>query len=167
MPTNPSWLPQIIELVAFGGDFFAYQDHLYSLFTKDFITSHPTLGGFPVLATRKQVDGKCETFWHFTTETDYISGDRNTRLERCERICWVRPMVENLIQPEIVFWKKPHKRGERLYFFLPDFCYLLVVAKGKDRYYLTTAYYIDYEHRKNTYLAEALKYNPKNTKTAL
>ncbi|MFA6136158.1 MAG: hypothetical protein WC705_02265 [Candidatus Paceibacterota bacterium] len=161
------WLPKIIELTDFGGNFLLYQDYLYSIFKRDFIDSFPKLGRSPVFHFKEDTNGKRNIFWHLTTEIDQTNNQRNSDLRRCERLVWIRPIIKNYLEPEIFYWEKTNKKEIRSYLFIPDVNYLIILKKTKTIYYLITAYPINYENKKERFLKEAEFYNPKNAKTAL
>jgi hypothetical protein len=94
------WLPElIVRLPEEIAD--AYVDRVYQTFTADFIDSRPKFLGVP-LGLRKYMpngsvapNGKEATFWHLTSEGE-VEENRDPDFGRCERIGWVRAILENL-----------------------------------------------------------------------
>ena len=66
--TPPIWLPKLVELSDYQGDFLAYIEAVYSHFRVDFVDSTPVFDSTPFKLKRHPMDqGKEATFWHLTT----------------------------------------------------------------------------------------------------
>ena len=62
-------LPELIELMAFGGDFNRYLEAVYEMFKNDFIRNRPVFRGIRLgLKKYPTYNGKEATFWHMTSE---------------------------------------------------------------------------------------------------
>ncbi len=94
MQDAPDWLPQLIKLENFGGDWQRYIDEVFAIFYKDFIESQPKFREMWVRCRRDLLDGKEAGFWHCVSE-GADEANRNSDLRRCERIRWVRVIIEN------------------------------------------------------------------------
>ena len=97
-------LPALIPLNAFGGDWERYLKAIYDQFCKDFIHSKPFVPNRRVGLKKHPLEkGKEATFWHFvsTGETEI---EREICIRRCERIAWIRPMIEYYDAPNIHWW---------------------------------------------------------------
>lgn len=85
-------------------------------------------------------------------------------LQRAIRIAWIRPIIENYQNADILFWEEPYKnKGFSLYFWLKDSDYLVILRRPKNNLlFLTTAFYVD----KTSNYARNLenKYNANNAK---
>jgi len=159
----PSWLPVIIELPAFNGDVGMYLEHLYGIFRSHFVEDRPLFCSLFVHVSSDIVDGKHKCFLHITSQEDYATGERNTDLRRCERLPWIRPLIENQADEQVCLWEKPVGRDHRIFLFLENNDFLVVLTKTKYCYYLTTAYHVDYPASKMKYMRE---YNAYKAKTA-
>jgi hypothetical protein len=163
--STPEWLPNIIPLSDFNSDFNQYLDHLYQIFKRDFIDSRPLYNGKPVLFDKREINNYPACFWHLVTEDKIENYDRieiaNISLLRCERLCWIRPMIENCTHEAVSVWENTRfTRGKKFntIFFLEDHDYVVVLTNIKNRFYLVTAYYVNYSNRKNQLIQERDSY---------
>ena len=73
-------------------------------------------------------------------------------LRRCERICWPRPMIENVNSMEVKIWEttRPWKnqKQRRINFALDNFSYIVVIAETRKGFDLVTAYHLEKSHRR-------------------
>jgi hypothetical protein len=160
-PQPPKWLTPIIELAQFSGDWNKYNDHLFSIFKKDFIDSQPTFHGKPVFMGDQRIfNGKPECFWHVTSQTDKQTGQRVPNMRRCERVAWIRSIIENCGGSEVWEWPKQHERELRHNLFLENENFLVVLTERK-KFYLVTAIYIDYPHTRKRLESEYQKHHGK------
>jgi hypothetical protein len=165
--SSPRWLGPLICLEDFKGDVSKYLEHVFSIFTKDFVESKPIFRGNKVLYDNRDEDGKPAVFVHITTENDHTSGERVICLRRCERISWIRSIIENVDDPAVLFWEKDQKAGKRrairTYLFLEKHDFLVVLQKIKYGHYMITAIYVDNPGQKEKHLKayEAYKNGPK------
>lgn len=162
MSALPSWLSPLVRLEDFKGDSDAYLKALFSIFERDFVTSSPEYDGKPVLYDKGDDNGKPRAFVHVTTEEDKQSGDRVLSLRRCERIAWIRPIIEHHDDPAILVWKKEQvtnrRKALRVYFFFAQEDFLLILEKLKHGHYLITAIYVDNPRQKEKHLKAHQKY---------
>lgn len=104
----PEWLPDLLLLETFGGDWQRYEDEVYSIFFRDFIETQPKFQDKWVRCRRDLIKNKEAAFWHCTSE----GPDENNRvpdIRRCERIRWIKAIIENSTNPQIDCWSV--KRG--------------------------------------------------------
>mgnify|MGYP001185097925 CR=1 FL=1 len=141
-------LPDLVRLEAFGGDVSRYIEEVYRLFRRDFIASTPMLDGLRVSVRRYLDNGKEATFWHVTSE-GAMEAARTPDLRRCERIRWLRPMIEAADAGVLPRWRNARRAGEeRVLIALADFSHLVVLAVRSGYYLLWTAYPIEYDNRR-------------------
>ena len=154
-------LPSLILLEDHSGNWDSYLTALYELFKQDFIQSKPTFRG-RTLALKKHpmLRGKEATFWHFITEGE-VEEERMPNLRRCERLPWVKPIIESTPHDDIKFWIEKRGKEERIHLCYGDWEYLVVLADRGTYLLPWTAFYIDQGHRRrnlekryNTYKAE-------------
>jgi hypothetical protein len=108
-------------------------------------------------------DGKEKIFWRLTTRSakrvkiprqkkkfyppdqTYLDEDRYPDLRRCERLPWVRTMIENAGDLEVVYWD--HEEGDltiKTYIWLKDYDFTVIMKKYPDnKRRLITSFYID------------------------
>jgi hypothetical protein len=82
---------------------------------------------------------------------------------RCERLPWLKPILENSTKPEILAWE--HTEGDgitKVYVWLKNHDYLAIMKKTKKgSLILLTAYWIEYSHAKKKLMK---KYEARNNK---
>lgn len=166
----PSWLPALIRLEDFRGDWNKYIEYVFSVFYQDFIVSQPKFRGCWVRCRRDPMyDGKEAGFWHCTSEGT-SEQDRIPDLRRCERIAWVRAVLEHAGEPGVDCWSRRQMQPNEvrwLSWFREEF--IVVVAervrtKDNFRYFqLITAYTTEEDHRKRKLRKEREYYKSINS----
>lgn len=146
-----SWLPPLILLNHYGGDWEAYCEAIYDHFCKDFLGSNPPVfRGMPVRLKRHPVEQDKEaTFWHFISE-GAVETDRTIDFRRCERICWPRAFIDNVNDPALKVWDQEIRGEVRTHIWCEEHGYLLVIANRSGFVLPWTAYSVtrDHERRK-------------------
>lgn len=149
----PAWLPSLLLMADHDNIFPIYIEAVYDVFRRDFVDSQPKLNGKWVRHRRDPIyDGKEAGFWHCASTGDN-EDDRLPDMARCERIGWIRAVIENAAEPEINIWE--NKRGANtntLLWFDEDYLVILGnrtrVRDGFQYYQLLTAYCTWEESRK-------------------
>lgn len=131
-----------------SGTWDTYVDQIYNEFQASIIQNPLTFRGKRVSCRRgPETDGKWFGFWHLISE-GRIEEERTPDLRRCERIAWVRWVIENAAtNPDIDIWE--NNRGSNtniLLWYNED--YLVVLKKGSTYYMIVTAYCVTYENQK-------------------
>jgi hypothetical protein len=156
MNPQPDWLEPLARLEDFNGDSDAYIDHLFSLFTRDFITTRPQFKNVGVFHDRGDDGGKPRTFTHITTEEDRSTQQRVLCLRRCERIAWIRAIIEHADDPLVLVWTKeqatPKRKAVRTYLFLEQEDFLVILQEMKRGHFMITAIYVDNPNQKAKHL---------------
>lgn len=162
---TPKWLPGLVSLEDYGGNWERYLEALYEFFKQDFSAATPVFRGNRISLKRHPISkGKEATFWHLISE-GVSEDDRTIDLRRCERIRWPKPVIENSFDECIKFWKNFRKRESRICLWLYKQDYLVVLAERKGYLLLWTAYLVTLPHMKrklqkefdNFWKEEALK----------
>jgi len=152
----PDWLEPIIKLSDFKGDGEKYVNHLFTIFTRDFISNTPTFKKKKILFDKGEENGKPRTFTHITTEENESTNERELCLRRCERIGWVKPIIEHCGDNSVLIWEAEHfgKRriSNRIYLFLECDDFLIVLEETKWGYYMITVIYVDSPNQKRKHL---------------
>lgn len=150
--STPSWLPPLACLEDFDGDATDYIEHLFEIFSRDFIADKPQYNGSSVFFDKADENGKPRAFNHITTDSDRTTLD----LRRCERIGWIKPIIENASNPAVLFWEREHftssRKSNRLYFFLECDNFLVILEEKKNGHFMITAIYVDNPHQKRKHL---------------
>ena len=144
MSMQPSWLPLLVQSEDHGGGWQRYIDAVYAVFNRDFIASQPKFNGLWVRCRRDLLDGKEAAFWHCTSEGPNET-NRTPDFRRCERIGWVRAIIDHVDDPKVDVWQKHKKRDQRCYLWF-DEIYLVVLGHRRKHYQLITAFCTDREH---------------------
>jgi len=141
----PDWLPKLIRIDQFVGDWKRYIEEVFSVFYRDFINSQPRYAQRWVRCRRDPImDGKEAGFWHCTSE----GTDENNRipdLRRCERIGWIRAIIENSIDKSVKIWECRKKSDHRIYLWFNEE-FLVVLGDRKKHVQLITAFVTDRKH---------------------
>lgn len=140
-------LPALIEYTQFGGDWQRYIDAVFAVFYHDLIASRAHFKGLPVsIDTRMGAGGKEEGFWHLTH-----SGPKHARIPdfgRCERVPWIRPLIEAVPGAAARWWRDERDGKQRDLVADPTFSFLVVLQVSGRRAVLITAIHIEYPHRR-------------------
>ncbi len=157
-------LPPMIMFSEFGGDFSRFQEVVYQIFVRDFIT-HKSIFQGKLIALKKYplVDDREYTFYHLTHDGKN-EDERTPNINRYERIPWPRPLIENSNHKYLKVWRNNRKNKNRILIFHEDESYLVVLEDRSQYILLWTAYLVDNNHQKRKLLNEYNDY--KKTETA-
>jgi len=156
----PDWLPEIATVNPWTEDTY---EMLYEIFCRDIRDHNLRYIGNDVWIFREMEDGKEKIFWHLTTrdvkrkkiprrkrkfylegQTD-IETERLPDLRRCERLPWVKPLVEHPSEPEVLAWD--YVEGDRTiktYIWIKDYDFVVIMKKYPDnKRRLITSFYVD------------------------
>lgn len=162
----PDWLPPIVKLQDFDGDSEKYLEHLFSIFETDFVRSTPSYEGQRVFYDKKDDGGRPGCFVHITTEENKQTGEREICLRRCERIAWVKAIIEHADDPAVLVWEIEHfgkkRASKRTCLFLEEGDFLIVLTEIKWGHYIVTAVYVDHPHQKRRHQEAYKKYKSVN-----
>lgn len=148
------WLPSLVTMADYAGNWGDYLDAIYSIFQRDFVQSKPQYAAKRFALKRHPVyQGKEATFWHLISEGSKEE-DRTPDMRRCERIGWPRPIIEAIDSDNVCVWRNKRGRSERIVIAVNDFSYLVILEDRKDFILLWTAYHVDQKHRRRKYEKE-------------
>ena len=140
-------LPEIIELIEFGGNFQNYYEAVYAIFKNDFVNNKPTFKGKRLaLKAHPYIEGKEYTFYHFTHDGN-IEYDRRPNMRRMERIGFPKPIIDNSSHKHLKVWRNKRSNKERILILNEHEKYLVVLEDRKDYILPWTAYYIEYGNK--------------------
>ncbi len=159
----PKWIGSLFTLADCDGDSKKYIEKLFEIFKKDFMDSRPTFNGKPVLFDKKLDGGKPNTFVHITTETDPTTKQRILSMRRCERIGWLRQVIDNYSDADVLVWTKEHysskRKTNRVCLYLECGDYLVILDENKHGFYIITGIYVDYPYQKKRHRKEFERYS--------
>ncbi len=157
-PTTLDWLPELITLNDFGGDWNAYIEAIYEIFKSDFIDNPPVYEGTRLGLKRHPIsNGKEATFWHMTS-TGANEDSRVPDLRRCERMRWPKPVIE-IQDTAILTWVSEKKGDSRIHLWLEQEDYLVVLAERRGYLLPWTAYLVERDHTKRKLRKEFERYS--------
>lgn len=167
-PSLPAWLKPIVRLEDFNGEVDIYLGHIFSLFEQDFINSQVFFRGKKVIYDKTDDNGRPSAFVHITTEENRNTTEREICLRRCERISWIRAIIENCEEPQVLVWEKEQatskRRAIRTYLFLEQEDFLVILQEIKHGHYMVTAIYVDSPHQKRKHLKEHKEFKEKGSR---
>jgi hypothetical protein len=166
MTDSCEWLPDLVLLEAYGGDWERYLAAVYQYFKQDFIDSRPTFEEKNVGLQREPLfKGKEYSFWHCTSEGEEEE-ERTPDIRRCERIRWPRPIIEHPTDRLVRCWRNKRKSEKRVLFWFYEEDYLVIIAERKNYFLLRTAYFVTYKHTKEKLMKEYEEYLKKADATS-
>lgn len=146
-------------LLPFQGDWAIYEENIYDAFLDSFVRASVQFRGVRVSTQfRPETRGKGYSFWHTISEAP----DRNNRneddripdLRRCERILWIRWVIENAGNDDFLWWENQRQGNTHVVIWARNHDFAVVLAKRSDYYVLKTAYAELKPHRKATFETE-------------
>lgn len=143
-----NWLPELILLNDYNGDWERYEEALYKFYSKDFIENKPIFENKKLRIKRHpKLKGKDATFWHIIQEGK-IEAEKVPNLRRCERIRWPKPIIEHIDNGEIKTWENERRGEKRVCIWLENIEYLVILARRKNFTLFWTAYPTPHSHMK-------------------
>ena len=162
---KPDWLPDLVIFEDYENDWENYVEALYLFYKTDFLDNTPVFNFSPhynsLPVYRKKhpvVKNKDATFWHLIQE-GRVEEDRLPDFDRCQRIRWSRPIIENPDFSRIKVWENKRKGEKRICIWFEDVEYLVVLAKRNSYVLLWTAYPVTKHHRKKKLIKEFEEYS--------
>ncbi len=141
-------LPELIKFENHSNVWEDYIEVVYGAFRDDFIENKVFyLKKKIIFRSEPLFQGKEWIFWHLTSEGK-DEEKRTPCLRRCERIKWIKPIIEWSKRREIKVWKNERNKRERTCLCTEEWEYLVVLEEKKNKTVLITAHYVDQNHRK-------------------
>lgn len=152
MTSLPDWLPPLVLLNDYGGNWHRYIEAVYDYFRQDFLDRQPVFRGRRLgLKRHPMTNGKEATFWHMTSEGKE-EDDRTPDLRRCERIRWPKPVIEHSEADVVKVWTNIRRSAKgvetRICLWLEAQEYLVILADRGEYLLPWTAYIVDMPHQK-------------------
>ncbi len=152
-------LPELIKFENYKNVWEDYIEVIYSVFRNDFIENKTFYLKKKniIFRTNPFFQGKEWIFWHLTSEGEEEE-KRTPCLRRCERIKWIKPVIECSRKKEVKVWKNKRNKRERTCLCTEKWEYLVVLEEKKNKAVLITAHCIDKNHRKRKLEKEYTSY---------
>jgi hypothetical protein len=148
---QPDWLPELVTLEDFGGNWQDFFETVYQYFEQDFVNDKPVFRGKRLgLKRHPEYDGKSATFWHMISEGS-VEDERTPDMRRCERIRWPKPIIEHDADPAIKVWAEKRGSNKRIHIWFEQEGYLVVLDDRRDFILPWTAFYIERSHQRRKY----------------
>jgi hypothetical protein len=158
MTDSCEWLPDLVLLEQYGGDWETYIEAVYQYLKQDFVDSRPMFEEKNVGLQREPLFQEKEySFWHCTSEGEEEEA-RTPDIRRCERIRWPRPIIEHPTDRLVRCWRNKRKSEKRVLFWFYEEDYLVIIAARKNYFLLRTAYLVTYKHTKEKLMKEYEEY---------
>jgi hypothetical protein len=141
------WLPDILNVKSWRNDTYEY---LYKIFVIDFIKDRPIYKNKRITIPPKKEDGKEQIFWHLTSEKDRETGERFPNIRRCERLVWIKPVIEHAHEPEVMEWDFENHTKKRIetFIWLKEYDFIVIMKKLKNsKHLLLTAFCLSHKRR--------------------
>lgn len=166
MSADCPWLPPMAIVSPWTAHTY---DTLYAIFRRDLVLSRPRYRGSEVWHFPQMEDGKEKLFWHLTSREDkpkriprrmrkVVSSvtpppGRCPDLRRCERLTWIRPMIENSQSERVLAWDYQEGSGKvHTYVWLEKSDFVVIMKRYPDGgRRLVTAYYVDTEYKREDF----------------
>jgi hypothetical protein len=157
------WLPDLIYFEDYHNEWGSYEEALYNIFKHDFVDSKPLFERKRVNIRKHPMENnKEEAFYHITHRDYFHEQNRLPDLRRCERIRWVRSLIEshdcNQSDCEdcegIKVWTMPYRMYSRTHLLFEKERYMVVIERRKNFNLLVTAFYFEHDHSLNKKLRE-------------
>lgn len=157
---NPEWLPSLVINEGYN-DWKEYFNVVYQKFEQDFVNNKPIYNGRRLgLKKHPEHDGKSATFWHMVTEGE-IENKRTICPNRCERISYPKPIIDNSCDKCLKIWTEHTSRDKRIHIWFEKQSYIVVLADRGEYILPWTAFYIQHEHQNKKYYNRWKKHNNK------
>lgn len=139
--------PELLLFDTYRGNWRAYETELHRFFVDDIVRGGLEFRGMRVNCRRRpETAGRWSSFWHLVQE-GRSEEEREPDLRRCERLRWVRWIIQNAsFHPEIEEWQNMRKGGRNTLLWYREE-YLVVLARRRDYWLLRTAYCTDQANR--------------------
>ena len=168
------WLPKIITLNDFEGNWEKYNSRLYEIFLNDFVKKDLFFNNKRVqIRAFPKYNNYEHAFIHLTCtfmKNGKEINDREPDIRRCERISWNRKIIENYNCEnnckncrKIMYYEEYYNNKIRINLLFADVKFKVVLEKREKYYLLITGYYINYEYRLNKEIQKANLFSQQKT----
>ena len=155
-------LPPLILLDEYENDWDLYIESVYQIFCEDLKYSNLKYNGQRIFLKRHPCyKGKEKSFWHITSEGK-IEEQRLPSLRRCEKIRWIRFVIENSKEKYIKIWKNNRYGRVNICFAIENFEYIVVLGERVGYYVLLSAYPVERERKRQRFNQEYASYIKQN-----
>jgi hypothetical protein len=143
-------LEEIIELNDYGGNFTNYEDAIHQIYLDIFRNPSIYFKGKMILPITfpRQHKNRHWTFSHMTSTGNgkkgnnkkEIEDNRELDLRRCERITWVKQILQNLNKDCLKIWRERRNSKNRIVIWHEKMDFALVLQEESKVYRLVTTF---------------------------
>jgi len=167
MCKRPAWLPEELHYSAYGGDWDRFLADVYSIFEHDFKQSVPSFQAYPLDFDKRIQNGKEAAFWHIIQREDPGTHEKVPDFRRCERISWIRSLIEHSTDSSISVWENTRKRETSILIWLEQLDYVVIMRKRPRVIILVTGFRTDISSVREKMIKERDEYYQKMQKPPL
>lgn len=133
------------ELLYFDGNWEQYRRQLSDVFRTQLSNGNPSFRGTRITCKRHpETQGEWLAFWHLISVGEQ-ENDRLPDMRRCERLPWVRWIIDNADNDnDIDVWEHQNRRERNVYLWYREE-YLVVLSQRRDYILLKTAFHTPQE----------------------
>lgn len=154
-------IPGIIRLEDFNGNWENFENAVYKIFKKDFISTKPLFEGQKISLKIHPTNNFKEATYYHITHDGADEADRKPNLRRMERIGHPKPIIENNKHNSIKYWKTLRGNKTRILLLHEEEQYLVVLEERPNYILFWTSYYIEYKNQLKRFLIEHDEYHKK------
>ncbi len=142
------------ELFPLSGEWTDYEEALYKIFQETLLGGTISFQGTRVGVRRlPEYKGKHFAFWHIISEGEKEE-ERTPDLRRCERLAWIKWIIENSDTCTDISWWENERWGQKhIVIWHEKENYAVVLARRNGYFMLKTAYLVT-PHRAITFQQE-------------
>lgn len=140
--------PALTLLVDHDNHWPTYEEAIYQVFLADIVHSGLRFRGCPIKCRKHpETRGRSFGFWHLVQE-GRVEEDRVPDLRRCERIGWIKTIIENADDCDNIYvWENERNNKIRVPLWYAEE-YIIILEWRGTYWLLITAYCTEKEHRK-------------------
>lgn len=155
-------LPNLILLSESNGNISDYLDKIYTLYCDTLAYGNLEFQSKRVICQwAPPTNNKHYNFWHTISREGSTPGEDNRDIcfRRCERLTWIRAIIENSLNTEeILCWHSERKGKIYTILYLHGEKYVVILRENRDYFQFTTAYPVEHERRHKKFLDENAAY---------
>lgn len=167
MSDRPAWLPEELHHSDYEGDWDRFLADVYAVFERDFKQSLPVFQGYSINFDKRIQNGKEAAFWHIIQREDLKTHEKLPDFKRCERISWVRSLIEHSSDSTVSVWENNREGKTSVLIWLQQLDYLVIMRKRPTVIILVTGYCTDITSMREKLIKERDEYYQKMQKPPL
>lgn len=155
-------MPPLTLMSDFNNDWKTYMNHLYQIYLNNFFNGEVRYNNNKIKTfTNLNYEGHQQSFEHITTKG---SKDRLYNEARCERLQWIKPILEGACRDcgDILTWKERDRGKLNIVIWCKSTDYVIILEQRGNDYYLISAYKVIYSNKRSDLEKHYQEYIQKN-----